>query len=212
MRLTHNSLATMIAWVSTCLLAGGVSTLFSDNARTLWMTWGSFGLAAAVGLDIAARVRLRRRTDRLNLKATKRFERDMNYANEENEANVAIREAVTRLLGQRAKVRQNGASRRTLERIPCDLEVELQLMQGDKKAASNHSAGTRFARIINLSEAGFQLTLTDKLPQQRMKMNIAAANGSRQMMLGEVLWCSPQPGGSIVAGGRFLNVISDEDD
>lgn len=79
MRLTHNSLATSIAWVSTCLLAGGAGTLLSESARTMSMLWGCFGLVAAVGLDVvrievAAHVRARMRNHVLELIALKRLQ------------------------------------------------------------------------------------------------------------------------------------------
>jgi hypothetical protein len=212
MRLTHNSLATIIAWLSTCLLAGGVSTLFSESARTMWITWGSFGLVAAVGLEVAARFRERMRMDALKLVAASRFERDMNYENKEHEANAAIRQAVARILGRKPSVPEIATSRRAKERFPCNRSVELHLRQGAHGTAGNRDTGTRVARISNLSESGFELKLTETLPQQRMEMIIVSADGGRQSMLGEVLWCSPQLDESYLAGGRFLDVLWVEGD
>jgi hypothetical protein len=75
-RLSHNSLATVIAWISSCLLAGGASMLFSDEVRTLWAWWGCFGLCAAVGLDIAARVRESLRNQQMAKAVLERFEKE----------------------------------------------------------------------------------------------------------------------------------------
>ena len=100
MRLTHNSLATMIAWVSTCLLAAGISTLFSDSTRQMWMMWGSFGLAAAVGLDVVARFREHLRTEELKRIVTNRYERELQMQAAERRATAAIREAVRCILGK----------------------------------------------------------------------------------------------------------------
>jgi hypothetical protein len=207
MRLTNNSLATMIAWVSTCLLAGGVSTLFSESTRTAWMIWGSFGLAAALGLDVVARVRERMRIEQLSHVATHRFARDMHYANEENEAYAAIREATAQMLGHTAMKADRASSGPTRDRHPCDLHVELLLDRGRNSAAGGHRIAARVARITNLSEMGFELTITEPLSRQRMKMMIVAPNGRRLSMLGEVLWCATQPDGSFIAGGRFLDVV-----
>lgn len=209
---THNSLATTIGWVSTCLLAGGASTLFNESSRMMWMIWGCFGLAAAVGLDVTARVRERKRMNELNLIANRRYERDMKYETDDKEANAAVREAVARILGHTPPVLQTAASRRTQRRHLCDVEVELVLHQGLKGAAGNDGKGTRLARVTNLSESGFELLLTERLPHQRMEMIITAANGGRQRMFGEVLWDGPQGDGSIVAGGRFLDADSVEAD
>jgi hypothetical protein len=206
MRLTHNSLATMIAWVSTCLLAGGVSTLFNDSTRGLWMIWGCFGLAAALGLDVVARVRERMRMVELNQIAISRFDRDMTYALDENAANEAIREATVRILGCAPSLPEIPGSRRTRERVPCNLGVELLLNPSVTAAADHPESRTCAARITNLSDVGFELTLAEPLSRQRMTMSVLAANGGRQTMLGEVLWCSSQADGSFIAGGRFLDV------
>jgi hypothetical protein len=205
MRYTHNSLATIISWVSSCLLAGGLSTLFSESSRVMWMSWGSFGLVAAVGLDVTARVRERKRMDGLNIIANKRYDRDMEYAMDDKQANTAVREAVARILGRTLPALQVAASRRTHLRYACDLEVELRLSQGRAGAAGNDGTSTRLARVTNLSESGFELMVTEPLPHRRMEMVITAANGGRQSMFGEVMWDGPKGDGSIIAGGRFLD-------
>jgi hypothetical protein len=211
-RFTHNSLSTIIAWLSTCLLAGGASTLFNESSRTMWLIWGCFGLAAAVGLDITARVRERMQKERLKLIATRRLERDMEHEAEEKELNAAIREAVANMLGRTASAPQTAASCRPQDRFPCDLDVELLVDQVVQEAARNRGICGRVGRVTNLSEVGFELTLTEPLSRGRTKMVITTASGDRQTMLGEVLWCGPQPDGSIAAGGRFLKVVSVEGD
>jgi len=205
MQLTHNSLATIIGWVSTCLLAGGASAMFNDSSRIMWMNWGCFGITAAIGLDVTARVRERRRSDELKLTANKRYDRDMKYAKDDMEASAAVREAVARMLGHTSAPT---SFRRTEKRYLCDLAVELHLCQGLRGAAGYDDANTRLARITNLSESGFELLLTEALPQRRMEMIITGANGDRQTMFGEVLWESPPDSKPIVAGGRFLDAAS----
>lgn len=211
MRLTNNSLATTIGWVSTCLLVGGAGALFSESAREMAMIWGSFGLAAAVGLDITARVRERMRTNRLNVNAARRFDRDMQHETVAKEADADIREAVARILGRTPRALQNSASLRTQARYPCDLGVELISHQGAQGSAEIQDTCIRLARITNLSGSGFELMLTEPLPHRRMTMIIAVANGGRQRMFGEVLWYGPQEAGSIVAGGRFLDAVLVDD-
>ncbi len=198
-KVTPDNPATLIAWVSTCLLAGGAGTLLSENASVVWMTFGSFGLAAAVGLDIAARVRQWRVSDDLTLLAIKRLDCDIDYKHEDKAAKTAIREAVARMLGLSA-LKVTG-SRRTNVRFPCDLEVELIVSQGL----------TRIARITNLSESGFELMLTEPLQGQRVPMIVVTAKGGQETMFGEVLWYGPQVAGSIVAGGRFLDAAPVDD-
>jgi hypothetical protein len=210
MKLTHNSLATIIAWLSTCLLAGGVSTLFSDSSRIIWLLSGAFGLASAVGLDIAARGRERTRIDELKLVATSRFERDMRYESEERVANSAIRWAVAQLLGRLPTTPSGTSPRRFKERHPCDLDAEL-LMHSGTIGANNIQGTCRCnARITNINEFGFELKYSSPLPRQRVQLSIWSANREKQTLLGELLWCNPQTNGSYLAGGRFLDAIANE--
>ena len=209
-RLTHNSLSTVIAWVSSCLLASGISTMFNENTRMVWMIWGSFGLASAVGLDVAARFRERIRIDGLNRIATGRFERDMKVDSDEKNAHAAIREAVVRLLHNSDKG-QSGTSLRAEVRQPCKLEAEILQCQDGEQSAVKHADVRLAAKITNLSTLGFELTLIDPLPPQRITMFISTPESGLVTMNGEVLWCSPQSEGDHLAGGRFLNVVSVDD-
>ena len=172
MSYTHNSLATVISWVSSCLLAAGISTLFSESSRVTWMSWGSFGLVAAVGLDVSARARERKRVDGMNLVANRRYDREMEFEKDDNDANVAVREAVARLLGRTPPPSQIGASRRTQLRYACDLEVEIYLRQGPSAARSDGEC-IQLARVVGLSESGFELAPAEPLPHLRMEMAIA---------------------------------------
>jgi hypothetical protein len=150
--------------------------------------------------------------DGMNRIANRRYDRDMEYAFDDKEANTAIREAVAHILGRTLPVLQIGTSRRTQLHYTCDLEVELYLRQGPRGTAGNDGNCTRLARLINLSETGFELMLTEHVPHRRMEMIIEATNGRRQTMFGEVLWDGPKGDGSIVAGGRFLDADPVEGD
>jgi hypothetical protein len=198
--------------VSTCLLAGGAGAFFNESSRMNWMVWGCFGLASAVCLDIVARARERTQIQSLNRIATNRFERELQCAAEENKTNAVIREAVYRLLEGASTTQCKNVSRRTSERRSCDIGVELLLHQDANGAEAKQGTCTRVGRLTNLSDLGFELTLADSVLPQRVTMNIAPSRSDRISMLGEVLWCSPQSDGSIIAGGRFLSVVSVEGD
>jgi hypothetical protein len=197
----------MIAWVSSCLLASGVSTMFNESTRMLWMIWGCFGLASAVGLDVAARFRERIRTEGLNRIATSRFDHDMKVESEEKQTHAAIREVVVRLLRHSA-TGQSGASLRAEVRHSCELEAEILLRRDGEQAATTPGNLRLAAKVTNLSTLGFELTLADRLSPQRITIIISAFDSDPVTMNGEVLWCSPQSEGVHLAGGRFLNVAS----
>lgn len=54
-----------IAWLSTCLIVSGASMMVTETTRQIWMWWGCFGLASAVGLEGLARYRLQQHSRRI---------------------------------------------------------------------------------------------------------------------------------------------------
>jgi hypothetical protein len=212
MKLTLGSITTKIAWMSTCLLTGGASTLFSENVRDVWLLWGCFGLAASVGLDVVARARDRVRMDGLKQIATRRFDREMTFTTEENVAIALIGETVARILGRNPQTQNYQACRRIQERYPCDLNVEILVQQSAKGPIGAYVTCTHAARLTNVSNFGFELTTNESLPRQRVVMFVTTVSGGRETMLGEILWSEPKSDGSLqLAGGRFLNAMTVED-
>jgi hypothetical protein len=62
----RKSVRSTIAWLSICLLAAGWGPMCDPEVRRLWAIFGSFGLSAALGLDVVQRARavFRRRDQR----------------------------------------------------------------------------------------------------------------------------------------------------
>jgi hypothetical protein len=206
MRVTNNSLATTIAWVSTCLLAGGAGTMFDESARSMWSIWGSFGLAAALGFDIVSRARERRHSSKLACVANRRLERDTSYENEEGKANAAIRTAVARLVGQ------SPVELGRKKRVPCNLDAELRWAPNRQKNGSLRESPLMPVQISGLSGSGFELRHTSSIPRRRTELTIRSRDGTRLTLLSEILWCERRGERTFIAGGRFLDVEVVEDD
>jgi len=51
----RKSLPTYIAWLSTCLLSASAGHLIGDFMELTWFLLGTFGMIAAVGLQMASR-------------------------------------------------------------------------------------------------------------------------------------------------------------
>jgi hypothetical protein len=210
LRSVPSSLATSIAWLSTCLLAGGVSTLLSDATRNLWMLWGCFGLTAAVGLEAAAYIREQIRTQKANRMVQERFKRELQCATAGAETNATTRRAVARLLGDGQRWSRDDELCRTAERYPCDFNVELVSLKDISEDVCDSETPRLPARLDNISHNGFSLTLAERLAPQPVALLIRPPDGGRIDMLGEILWCGSQSDGSIAAGGRLIRVLSAE--
>ena len=206
MKVTNNSLATTIAWISTCLLAGGAGTMFDEGARTTWSIWGVFGLAAALGFDIVSRAREHRHNSELACVANRRLERDTSYEHEEGEADAAIRSAVAHLVG-----RSPGELGRK-KRVPCDLDAELRWAPNKQKNGRLRESPLMHVQITGLSGSGFELRHTSPVPRRRTELTIRSREGARLTLLSEILWCERRSEGAFIAGGRFLDVEAIEGD
>ncbi|HEY4308984.1 MAG TPA: hypothetical protein VGN12_05985 [Pirellulales bacterium] len=56
------STSVLIAWLSVCMLAASWGARLGPEWVSLWREWGTFGLTAALGLNVADRLRAARRS------------------------------------------------------------------------------------------------------------------------------------------------------
>ena len=203
-RPTRNSLATLIAWVSTCLLAGGVGVSFSESLRALWMWWGSFGLAAAFGLEAVARIHKQKREQLADRGVRQRSERGLQDVAQATETIAAIRRAVTQVIGDRQHTARQDITRRGSDRQVSEYNIEV-LLRGDALDAVEPTKVA--ARLNDISYNGFGLTLARPLRPQQVLLLITLMDGTLIRMLGEIRWCDSHDGGLSMAGGRLLRVV-----
>ncbi|HVU86449.1 MAG TPA: hypothetical protein VHD36_03965 [Pirellulales bacterium] len=76
----------LIAWLSVCMLAAAWGARMGPEWVTAWRDWGAFGLTAAVGLNVADRLRLARRKRREEADAQQLLERRISTVIEEESA------------------------------------------------------------------------------------------------------------------------------
>lgn len=210
LRLTHNSFATIIAWLSTCLLASGFSTFLNENVRALWLWWGLFGLVAAVGLEAVAMMREQRHLEHLNKVAVDRFERELQMTAAEHKASTAVHRAVARLCVEASPSSDASAGPRGAIRHSCDFNASIISPEDGSDAVGGSDSLNTTARLTNISADGFELTLDRHAAPQKIAMSIDLSAGDQIHLMGEILWCSPKPNGLVIAGGRLLEVLPEE--
>lgn len=210
--LTRNSLTAPIAWLSTCLLAGGVSTFFSEDVRTLWAGWGAFGLTAALGLEAAERFKERQRAKQMLRTMQSRFERELGMeAAAEKETLAAIDFAVKRILHDRPSLGFSHASKPADSRHDGNLHdgaLEVQFIPAANRPATERERATfaRTAHLIKISTFLFELILNESLSPQEIVIALTPSDGRRIQLLCRLHWCHPLSGGAWVAGGELLSV------
>jgi hypothetical protein len=75
----RKSLSAYIAWLSTCLLAAAAGHLIDDITRTTWLVLGTFGLVAAVGLQVASRSFVARYNEMQQRASQRRMDRQLEH-------------------------------------------------------------------------------------------------------------------------------------
>jgi hypothetical protein len=212
--LTQNSLAAPIAWLSTCLLAGGASTFFSDDVRILWAWWGAFGLTAALGLEAAARFKERQRGAQMLRTVQSRFERELGIETAaEKEALAAIDLVVKRILRDNPSLGFSRASKPADSHHDGNLHdgaLDVQLAPAVNRSATESERATfaRTAHLIKISPFLFELILNGSLSPQEILIALAPSDGRQIQLLGRLHWCHPLSGGAWVAGGELLSVTA----
>jgi hypothetical protein len=199
------TLPTLIAWLSTCLLASGIGMTFTEDLRSLWMHWGCLGLAAAAGLEATARVREQRRARKVARTAQKRFDRELRLVKTETEIVVAVQKIMAHL-GKSQALPADGQGRRADPRFACDLAVDVILASDLLNEGDDLPPKRLKLRITNISNSGFALTLPAPLPPQEIVI-VFTEDGRETTILGEIVWCDRQTDGAISAGGRFVRVL-----
>jgi PilZ domain len=205
---TAESIAPLIAWLSTCLLAGGLGALANPDVHTLWLRTGCFGLVAAVGLEGAARVRARGRSAKHRLALQRRWDRSLQMIVAERDSAAELRAAITRLLPAMPSLARENDPSCEEPRWSCDLDVEVFPVRRDSTSTYTATNDEMVAgRLGNLSNSGFGLELEQAIARPLVIISVLPPHEQEFDLLGEVLWCEPRPDGKLVAGGRLLRVL-----
>jgi len=208
------SIASLIAWLSACLLAAGWGPRLDLQVRDLWVRIGCFGLVAAVGIEISNRVRplveiaakdtaARRDADRkLAAKAAAAA------AEAQRDRSLALADAVRRICQDhdRRDVTSRGslADRQTLFCEP----VEVQCLEKDGTMKANQQQGTVTAHVRNISPSGVRLIHQDRIVSPRFLLPFVLSNGEAICLLFELTWQYRLAGGRYHSGGKLMDVVT----
>jgi hypothetical protein len=205
---SHGSLVALIAWLSTCLLAGGLGTMIDPSTHVLWLRAGCFGLVAAVGLDAAARMRARRQRVKHFRALQRRCDRSLEMITTERDIVDSLRTAIAHLLTVRPQTAREGLTGFEEQRWTCNLPVEVFAVRREHSVeCSEDEAVGVIGRLDNLSNSGFGLILAEKLSARLVIITLLPHEDQEFDLLAEILWCDPCPDGRMRVGGRLLRVL-----
>ena len=202
------SIVALIAWLSTGLLTAGLGTMTDPSTQNLWLRAGCFGLVAAVGLDVAARMRapparaksfraLKRRCERSSGIVCRRT----GYQHRTAHGRRTASDSATT-----DRQRESGAIRGAalgVQSARQGLRVPARKLR--RRAEQRHAEV--IGRLENVSNSGFGMLLAEKLAVRLVIISILPPTEQEFELLAEILWCDPYPDGRMRAGGRLLRVL-----
>ncbi|MGE0534803.1 MAG: PilZ domain-containing protein [Pirellulales bacterium] len=200
------SLANLIAWLSVCVLSAAWGAGMDASWQNCWKQLGAFGLASAVGLNAAARVRAtyKRRAHQIAV-ASHLEERLTNFA-DEPELDPQLRSAVARLLDEVEADSTTANDDRT--RFPVSSGWPVLATPLTQTGGPSRRATTTRAVLRNVSRTGIGLLHSIPLPIGTMRLTYRLNDGHIVSLIIEIRWCERQSDGRFASGGRFLEVAT----
>ena len=204
-------LTRMIAYFSVCMLGAAFGGMVGPAWCRWWMTFGTFGLASAVGLDVLNRSRVRLADDKRRKQFALKSERKVDEMMGDMESFRAIRTALHQL--------QPGVMDPTAEGANCQTEPRLSLNKPATITRLFRSSGDtgyqlgkpQAGRVLNISLYGFGLAHDQRLEHGIFLLEFDLENGVPLQFIADVLWCKLQDNGGYFSGGKLLDVLIPSD-
>lgn len=201
------SLANLIAWLSVCVLSAAWGAGMDADWQACWKQLGAFGLASAVGLNAASRVRAtyKRRAEQVALAS--HLEERLSIFADEPELDPQLRSIVGRLLEDvEADNGDNDNDNRTGFPVASGWPVLVTPLTGNR--GPSRRATTTRAMLRNVSRTGVGLLHSLALAVGPARLTCRLRDGQVVSLVIEIRWCERQSDGRFASGGRFLEVTT----
>lgn len=176
-----------------------------------WMLFGAFGLASAVGLDIADRSRARRvdrvRNERLALRVARKLDELLS----DLEVSDAIRAALRLLQPDAGDPAAGVTGDRPKAKLSLDKPATIRRLLRSAGNPDYRPGEPLAGRLRNVSQYDIGLAHDQRLERGFVLVECELENGRSIQFVGEVLWCERQGDGCYFSGGKLLDVSSPSD-
>lgn len=208
----RDSLVSLIAWLSLCLLAVAWGPSLDPANRRVWAHIGLWGLAAAVGLkgvERSRRLTQLRKCEKQREQSQRAQEQSLDRFKLQARSIEAVRVAVERIVQSAgSEVFQTAGSeadivedRRCELRVPLRLPVTL-LPFGEDQA---HAVSVR-----DISKTGISLAHETKLPKGRVLVLFEIPDAEPIGLIAEILWCQRTGDQQYISGESLVDVADAE--
>jgi hypothetical protein len=202
-----SSVRSLIGWLSLCLLAAGWGPKLDSSVRELWALLGSFGLAAAVGLEAAARARWMLKMRAQQEATNRRIARNVDDVTAQSESLTQLGEMLQRIC-------QDSGTNQTLSgvagetpRLRFRLPVQLRPLVGNETPAPPPGTPSFAAHVQDISAMGVGLVHNEHIDSPRYVLDFPLKSGEILSVLVELIWQHRLADGPYHSGGRLIEVV-----
>lgn len=203
--LSEGSLPGLVAWVSLCMLAAALGPLLEVTVRQIWVSMGAFGLAAAVGLDVASRTRAHRHQCQQRKAAQIRLDRHLTDLTRQHVTTKELREAISRIAND-VHPHDGKLARRSERRLLLECPVRVRLLNEGETWGTDSPSDAFIAHVRDISANGVGLVHTREVYGRQGFLTFELTSGETISLVAEPVWCSPQADGRHQSGWKLLEV------
>jgi hypothetical protein len=213
------SIASLIGWLSACLLAAGWGPRLNLQLRDQWVLIGSFGLAAALGIEFSNRLRVgsideaeRTVNSRRNARrrpAPHRAARIPAQAPAQSDPLAGVAEALRRICQDRHLRHGSSAGSPADPKNLFSDSIVVRHLQGPSNG-KERSTATMNAQIRNISRDGLRLLHKERIGSPRFLVPFVLSGGETIPLLVELQWQHQLADGFYHSGGKWLKVATSD--
>jgi hypothetical protein len=213
------SIAGLIGWLSACLLAAGWGPRLNFQLRDQWVLIGSFGLAAALGIEFSNRLRFssideveRTPKSRRNARrrpAPQRAARIPAEAPAQPDPLAGVADALRRICQDRHLRHGSSAESPADPKTLFSESIVVRHLQGPS-LGTEESAATMNAQVRNISRDGIRLLHKERIGSPRFLLPFVLSGGETIPLLVELQWQHQLADGFYHSGGKWLKVATDD--
>ena len=204
----RRSLPALIGWLSLCMLSAGYGPQLPTYIRQTWIVMGLFGLAAAMGLNVAARARHIYRK-RLHRKTTeRRVDFNLTRLVKQHATFQQIREALSRIAEDYGTTGGAGADQRAARRMPFSRPVRVEPIDSFGHSSTDRLSNVIRAFVRDLSANGVGLIHNRPIDARQVVLTFDLLAGETISFIVDLNWSSLQADGKYLSGGKMIDIAA----
>jgi hypothetical protein len=200
------SVATLVAWLSVCLVVAGQGRQLQTDVREIWLRMGCFGLPAAVGLAVAGHARRVQKKKAQQTRTQRHIARKLAEITARKASISRVAEAVGRICPDIDCRDLKSLKNRSEARLFTSHSVWIRPLTRARDAAACYAARSLRGTVLNISASGVGLVHKERIDRSRFLVEFSLCETETITMVVELLWQQRLADGPYHSGGKWVDV------